>query len=174
MVVASAVDLIFKEIALLTQRHAKKMATKANRARRGPRVLAKERARKVSERYQEKSKGSKSAKGSYTGKTSKTGFSSRKPRNRRQVQKHRNLHRRITRSCLARTILGLMMAGVVTNGMTRRARLAGMKVGSKLMTLPKRFERANMNLDTGAAVNMSIGLRSRCNRRWTSLSTSQW
>ena len=44
-----AVELIFRETAMFTSPPAKAMARKINRARRGPRVLAKERARKVRE-----------------------------------------------------------------------------------------------------------------------------
>ena len=49
MVVSSAVELIFKETAMLTQPHARAMTRKANRASHGPRGLAKERTRKVRE-----------------------------------------------------------------------------------------------------------------------------
>ena len=86
----------------------------------------------------------------------------------RQVQKLRNLHRRITLTLLTRTLLGLM-AGVTMNGMMTGAWLDGMKVENKTMTTqqahfslgsfdvgamssPKRFARVTFNLDTGAAV----------------------
>ena len=93
-----------------------------------------------------------------------------KTRNQRQVQKLRNLHRRIPLIFLTRTILGVIMAGVTMDGMMTGARLDGTKVGNKTydtsassfalgsfdfgaMSSPKRFEWVKMNLDTGAAVN---------------------
>ena len=76
MVVSSAVELIFKETAVFTQRHAKAMAGKANRAIHGPRALAKERAWKVRERKNPKDNPKvPKAKGSCKDKTSKTGLS---------------------------------------------------------------------------------------------------
>ena len=47
MVFSSAVEVMFKETAMFTSRLAKVMASKVNRASHGPRVLAKERTRKV-------------------------------------------------------------------------------------------------------------------------------
>ena len=126
-------------------------------------MLAKERARKVREtnKRKENPRGSERAKSSY-----KSLFLVLKNRSQRQVKKRKKLHRRIPLTILALTLIGLMMAGVVINGMMTRARLAGMKVGIKLLTIPqaslspesvdlgamsspKRFEW--MNLDTGAA-----------------------
>ena len=74
MVVSSAVKLIFTKTAMITQPRAKSMTTKANRASHGPRVLAKERTRQVSEtgNPMDKSRGTQSAKGAYKGKNSKS------------------------------------------------------------------------------------------------------
>ena len=46
-VVASVVETIFRETALITSHHAKATSTKANRASHSPRVLAKARAKTV-------------------------------------------------------------------------------------------------------------------------------
>ena len=103
--------------------HAKALASnrlaRANRARHGPRVRAKERAKNVRENIKEKSKGAKGAKrtkgakGSHKGKTSTTGLSSlEKSKSEKQARKLRNLHRRVPL-----TILGFMLAEVMMNGM---------------------------------------------------------
>ena len=57
-------------------------------------------------------------------------------RNQRQVQKLRNLHRRITLTSLTRTILCLMMAGVMMNGTMTGARADGSKDGNKHTVIP--------------------------------------
>ena len=56
-----------------------------------------------------------------------------KHQNQRQVQKLKNLHRRITLTFLTRTIPGVMMAGVKMNGMMTGAPLDGIEVWRKLI-----------------------------------------
>ena len=78
IVVSSAVEHTFN----VTEMHAKATASsclaRVNRASHGPRVMAKERGKKVRVTSKGKSKGAKGAKCSYKGQTSKTGLSGRK------------------------------------------------------------------------------------------------
>ena len=74
--VSSAVETIFRETALVPSHHPIAMARSANRASHGPRVLAKERLKKMRNgKSKGRSSGSKSAKVSYESKSSKTGLS---------------------------------------------------------------------------------------------------
>ena len=92
MVVSSAVELIFKETAILTQPHARAVTRKANRASHGPRGLAKERTRKVRETEHPK-ENPKVPKVRTIVKPRKLVSRASKTRNQRQVQKLWNLHR---------------------------------------------------------------------------------
>ena len=80
------------------------------------------------------------ANGSHNGKTSKTGLSQvLKTRNQRQARKLRNLHKHVSLTTHGLMMDGVltngMMAGVLMNGMMTRALLDGTKVGNKRATL---------------------------------------
>ncbi len=92
---------------------------------------------KVDGKSKGKSKGSKVPQVRTMVKLRKLVYLVLKSPKQKQVRKLRNLHSRITLTLLPRTILGLMMAGVVMNGMMTGARLDGMKVGNKPMTIPQ-------------------------------------
>ena len=113
---------------------------KGSRANHGPRVLTKERARKIRETDNPKgrSTGSKSAKSSDKGKCrTLVHLVCKTPRNRDKFTDTKNLHNRIMRTILPLTIPRLMMAGMFTNGMMTGTRLAGMNFGNKPMTFPQ-------------------------------------
>ena len=73
MVVSSAVETIFRKTAMSTSHHAKAMARRAHRVSHGPRVLVKDRSKKVWEMEDPKVP-RMNAQGSYKGKSSSTGF----------------------------------------------------------------------------------------------------
>ena len=165
MVVSSAAEHILNETAM----NDKQSSGKGKRSTSWSKSDCKGKSKVSHRKNRGTSKGSKGAKGSYKRKTSKTGLSGlEKTRHQRQVQKLRNLHRRIPLTIHTRTIPGVMMAGVTMDGMLTGARLDGMKVGNKPVTIPqthfslesfdlgaisspKRFEWVKLNVDTGAA-----------------------
>ena len=132
MGVSSAVEHIFNETAMYARAQASNRLARANRASHGPRVRAKERRRRVSANPKEHSKVPKVPHVCTRVKPRKPVCPVLKTRNHRQVQKLRNLHRRIPL-----TTLSFMMAGVMMNGMMTGVRLDGTKVVNKRVTIPQ-------------------------------------
>ena len=135
MVVSRVVERIFNETAARAKAVASNHLAKANRASYGPRAMAKERVRKVRESPTKDN--AKVPEVRTRVKPRKLVYPVLKTLNQRQVQKLRNLSGRIPLPILARTLLGVMMAGVTTSGMMTEVRLDGMKVGIKPMTIPQ-------------------------------------
>ena len=117
IVVSSEVEHIFNVIAMHAKATASNRLARANRARHGPRVRAKERVNKVRENQKENPKVPKVSKVRTRVKPRKLVYQVLKTRNQRQAQKLRKLHGRVPLTILARTILSVMMAGVTMNGM---------------------------------------------------------
>ena len=171
----SAGEHIFNETAMHARAQANNRLARANRARHGPRVRAKDRVNKTRENPKESTKGpkvrSKEPKAHTMLKYRELVSQVWKTRNQRQAGKLRNRHRRVPLS-----IHGFMIDGVLTkwndgwsydewnddwslvgwhegceqlyDNSASSFSLGSLALGA--MSSPKRFEWVKMNLDTGA------------------------
>ena len=201
MCVLSAVEHIFKEIAMHERAQASNRLAKANRATHGPRVRAKARVKKTRENSKENPKEpkvrTKLPKAYTRAKHRKLVSQVLKTRNQRQARKLRNLHSRVPLT-LPGTMVGMVtngtMAGVSMNGMMNGVLLNGTKVGNKRLTLPQAhfhlevwisvppvvrsgLNGRKMNLDTGVAVNtfpLNFGAEGAGDGRFYRIASGEW
>ena len=136
----SVVEHIFNETAMHAKALASNRLARASRASHGPRVRAKERAKRTRENLKESPQEPKVPKGCTKVKHRKLVYQVLKTRHPRQAPTLKNLHRRLPLT-LPGTMVGMVtngtMAGVLMNGMMTGVQLDGTKDGNKRMTLPQ-------------------------------------